>query len=71
MGNGDWLRGQTEHCLLAIRRQPVFVGGHQTTVLEAVRREHSRKPEEFYVVVEAMCPGTKVELFGRQQRDKW
>jgi N6-adenosine-specific RNA methylase IME4 len=71
MGTGDWLRGQTEHCLLAIRGKPVFLHGTHATVLEAARREHSRKPEEFYALAEATCPGSKVELFCRQQREGW
>jgi N6-adenosine-specific RNA methylase IME4/ParB-like chromosome segregation protein Spo0J len=71
MGTGDWLRGQTEHCLLAVRGKPVFVAGNHTTVLQALRREHSRKPEEFYAVVEATCPGARVELFCRQERSRW
>ena len=60
MGTGEWLRGQTEHCMLAIRGKPVFLHGNHATVLEAARREHSRKPEEFYALVEATCPGSKV-----------
>ena len=71
MGTGEWLRGQTEHCMLAIRGKPVFLHGNHTTVLEAVRREHSRKPEEFYALVEGTSPGSKVELFARQQREGW
>jgi N6-adenosine-specific RNA methylase IME4 len=71
MGTGDWLRGQTEHCLLAVRGAPVFLNGSHTTVIQAARREHSRKPEEFYALVEATCPGSKVELFARQQRSGW
>ncbi len=71
MGTGEWLRGQTEHCLLAARGKPVFLHGNETTALHTARREHSRKPEEFYSVVEATCPGAKVELFSRQQRSNW
>jgi N6-adenosine-specific RNA methylase IME4 len=48
IGTGDWLRGQTEHCLLATRGIPVFLKGQASTALEAARREHSRKPEEFF-----------------------
>ena len=66
-----WLRGQTEHCMLAVRGKPVFLHGNQTTVLEAARREHSRKPEEFYALVEMVCPGRRMELFARQQREGW
>ena len=71
MGTGEWLRGRTEHCLLAVRGKPVFLGGQHTTLLEAVRREHSRKPEEFYTIVVATSPGARVELFSRQVRDGW
>lgn len=71
MGTGEWLRGQTEHCLLATRGKPVFLHGSHTTVLEAARREHSRKPEEFYLIVDATSPGGKLELFCRQQRPGW
>jgi len=71
MGTGEWLRGQTEHCLLASRGKPVFVTGTHTTVLQAARREHSRKPEEFFALVEATCPGTTIELLARETRAKW
>jgi len=71
MGTGEWLRGQTEHCLLAVRGKPVFLHGNHSTVIEAARREHSRKPEEFYALVEATSPGSKLELFCRQQRVGW
>jgi len=71
MGTGEWLRGQTEHCLLAVRGKPVFLHGNHSTVLEAARREHSRKPEEFYAMVEATSPGSRVELFAREQRKDW
>jgi N6-adenosine-specific RNA methylase IME4 len=71
MGTGDWLRGKSEHCLLAVRGKPVFLLGNHTTILEAVRREHSRKPEEFYALVEATSPGGKLDLFCRQRRTGW
>ncbi|MBI1789570.1 MAG: hypothetical protein HYR60_18710 [Acidobacteria bacterium] len=71
MGTGEWLRGQTEHCILAARGKPVFLSGGHATVLEAPRREHSRKPEEFYSLVEKVCPGSRVDLFARKQREGW
>jgi N6-adenosine-specific RNA methylase IME4 len=71
MGTGEWLRGQTEHCLLAIRGKPVFLHGNHSTVLEAARREHSRKPEEFYAMVERTSPGNKMEVLSREERDHW
>lgn len=71
MGTGDWLRGQTEHCLLAVRGKPTVLLTNQTTLLRAPLREHSRKPDEFYALVEALCPGSKVELFAREARPGW
>lgn len=71
MGVGDWLRGQTEHCLMAVRGRPVVTLTNQTTALVAPLREHSRKPDEFYTLVEALCPGSKVELFAREARPGW
>jgi N6-adenosine-specific RNA methylase IME4 len=44
---------------------------NQTTLLKAPLREHSRKPDEFYALVEALCPGNKCELYARQQREGW
>jgi N6-adenosine-specific RNA methylase IME4 len=71
MGLGDWLRGKTEHCLLAVRGRPLVTLTNQTTVLHGPLRQHSRKPDEFYALVEALCPGSKVELFARSQRPGW
>jgi DNA adenine methylase len=71
MGCGDWLRGQTEHCLLAVRGQPTVTLTNETTVIHADAREHSRKPEDFYTLVESLCPGSKVELFARCRRPGW
>ncbi len=43
----------------------------QTTLLVAPAREHSRKPDEFYRLVEALCPGSRMELFARERRPGW
>jgi len=72
MGVGDWLRGRSEHCLLAVRGRPTVVLTNQTTVLEADAGEHSAKPEEFYAMVEKLCPDKRrLELFARRKRDGW
>jgi N6-adenosine-specific RNA methylase IME4 len=71
MGAGEWLRGQTEHCILAVRGRPVKTLTNQTTALQARRGRHSEKPEEFYRLVESLCPGPKLELFARKPREGW
>ena len=71
MGLGNWLRGQTEHCLMAVRGNPIVTLTNQTTALKAPTREHSRKPDEFYALVESLCPGNRLEMFSRQRREGW
>ena len=41
------------------------------TVLQAARREHSRKPDEQYRIIESCSPGPYLELFGRGVRPGW
>jgi N6-adenosine-specific RNA methylase IME4 len=71
MGTGDWLRGITEHCLLAIKGKPLVTLTNQTTALIAPRGKHSAKPVEFYALVESLCPGAKLEMFARAKREGW
>ena len=73
MGTGDWLRGQTEHCLLAVRGKPVVDLKNQTTLLHGKVRGHSEKPVEFYDLVESLCPAPRYAyLFSRyRHNDKW
>lgn len=71
IGTGDWLRGKTEHCILAVRGKPIVQLTNESTELRGVVREHSRKPESFYDLVEKLCPGTKLEMFARDPREGW
>lgn len=73
MGYGDWLRGQTEHCLMAVRGKPVVQLKNQTTLLRApMGGKHSQKPDEFHTLVESLCPAPRYAyLFSREQRDGW
>jgi N6-adenosine-specific RNA methylase IME4 len=34
-------------------------------------REHSRKPDEFYALIEQASPGPRIDMFGRQAREGW
>jgi MT-A70 len=52
-------------------RRPVVTLSNQSTLLHAPVRDHSRKPEEFYALVDSLCPGSKVELFARCERPGW
>jgi N6-adenosine-specific RNA methylase IME4 len=68
IGNGTWLRGQTEHCHLAVRGKPTVFLTNQSTLLTAPRGSHSEKPDAFYRMIAEMCPGSRVELFARRAR---
>lgn len=71
IGTGDWLRGQTEHCHLAIRGKPTILTTGQATVIHGPLQAHSQKPNSFYELVESICPGSKLEMFCRSPRDGW
>ena len=46
-------------------------GRRQVNVLSTQKREHSRKPDEFYEIIEACSPGPYLELFARYPRSGW
>ena len=76
LGVGHWLRNSTEHCALAVRGNVKAFAGrtltNESTILHSPRREHSRKPESFYQLVDKLCPDiTKLEMFARESRDGW
>lgn len=71
IGTGDWLRGQTEHVLMCVRGKPTVTLGAQSTILRAKAGRHSEKPGAFYPLVESLCPGSRVDLFARSDRDGW
>jgi N6-adenosine-specific RNA methylase IME4/ParB-like chromosome segregation protein Spo0J len=72
-GCGDWLRGQTEHCVLAVRGNPTVTLTNESTVLFAPARGHSVKPPEFYDLVERLCPAPRyLDVYSRyRHNDKW
>lgn len=73
-GMGYYVRGQHELLLIGKRgeiRAPE-PADRPSSVLAADRREHSRKPDEFYDLIERMYPEhSKVELFARRPRGGW
>lgn len=71
LGLGDWLRNNTEHCLLGVKGHPLWLNRKVTTILNAPSTKHSAKPEEFFALVEKLCLGNKVELFSRRKRPGW
>ncbi|MEK6591567.1 MAG: MT-A70 family methyltransferase [Pseudomonadota bacterium] len=71
IGMGYWTRKQSEMCLLATRGKPRRKSKGVREIIEAPRREHSRKPDEQYARIEALVGGPYLEMFARQERPGW
>lgn len=72
IGMGDLIRMQCEFCLVGIKGSPVFKDNHSVRdIIREPRREHSRKPEEFYRIVDSLCAGRKLDFFSREERTGW
>lgn len=73
-GVGFYFRNVTELCLFGIRgknARTLAAGRRQVNLLGTQKREHSRKPDEFYDIVEACSPGPRLEMFARGQHEGW
>jgi len=72
-GVGFYYRNVTEILLFGIRghMRTLAPGRRQVNLIATRKREHSRKPEEVYEIIEACSPGPYLELFARHPRDGW
>lgn len=71
VGQGYTTRKNAEFCLLAKRGRPARLRKDVLEVCLSPRREHSRKPEEFYTRIESFAAGPFLELFARAKRKNW
>lgn len=74
IGMGWWARSRFELLLICTKGKPPTpeAQNRPDAVIEAPRREHSRKPDEAREIIEQMFPGAKrVELYAREKRDGW
>jgi hypothetical protein len=46
-------------------------GRSQVNMIETRKREHSRKPDEQYALIESCSPGAYLEMFARHKRPGW
>ena len=73
-GVGFYFRNVTELILFGVRgknARTLAPGRSQVNMIETRKREHSRKPDEQYEIIEACSPGPFLELFGRGVRKGW
>ncbi|NLX03525.1 MAG: S-adenosylmethionine-binding protein [Phycisphaerae bacterium] len=72
-GVGFYFRNVTELVLFGVRgsMRTLSPGRTQVNLLSTRKREHSRKPDEIYDLIEACSPGPYLELFARFRRPGW
>lgn len=73
-GVGFYFRNVTEIVLFGIKgdnNRTLQPGRSQVNLLRSMKREHSRKPDEFISLIENCSPGPYLELFARGDRENW
>lgn len=71
MGPGYWARTMHEQVLIGTLGRPAKYSAFPS-LFDGIAREHSRKPEAFYALVEKHTAGARrLELFAREERVGW
>lgn len=73
-GVGFYFRNVTELILFGVRgknARTLAPGRRQVNFIATQKREHSRKPDEAYGLIEACSPGPFLEMFARGSREGW
>ncbi|MEM9015696.1 MAG: MT-A70 family methyltransferase [Verrucomicrobiota bacterium] len=73
-GVGFYFRNVTEILLFGVRGKNARTlppGRSQVNMIQSRKREHSRKPDEQYDLIEACSAGPFLELFSRGVREGW
>jgi N6-adenosine-specific RNA methylase IME4 len=72
IGGGHTVRNAHEVCVIGRRGKPTRLDKGVPSVIVASRGEHSAKPDAFYTLVERLCPGPYIDLYGRRRAsDSW
>jgi N6-adenosine-specific RNA methylase IME4 len=71
MGTGYWARSMHEPILIGTMGKPSKITAFPS-LFDGVARDHSRKPDEFYALVEKHTAGLRrCDIFARQLRPGW
>lgn len=72
-GVGFYFRNVTEPILFGVKGSMRTLAPARSTVnmIETRKREHSRKPDEQYDLIESCSPGPYLEMFARYAREGW
>jgi N6-adenosine-specific RNA methylase IME4 len=71
IGMGVWFRMQCEFCLVGIKGKPYWENTTYRDIIVESRREHSRKPDSFFEMIEKITMGNRLEYFSREKREGW
>jgi N6-adenosine-specific RNA methylase IME4 len=71
IGMGAWFRMQCEFCLVGIKGKPYWENTLYRDIITEARREHSRKPDSFFEMIEKITMGNRLEYFSREKREGW
>lgn len=73
-GVGFYFRNVTELLLFGVKgkaNRTLAPARSQVNLIRTIKREHSRKPDEIFPIIEACSPGPYLEMFARGNRDGW
>ncbi len=72
-GVGFYFRNVTELVLFGVRGRirTLQPGRRQVNIIRQQKREHSRKPDTLYTIIEECSRGPFLELFARERRQGW
>ena len=72
-GVGFYFRNVTELLLFGVKghMRTLAPGRSQVNMIETRKREHSRKPDEQYQLIESCSPAPYLELFARYPQPNW
>jgi len=70
-GLGQYFRGQHELCLFGVMGKLRTRFRNIPTVIFEKRREHSRKPDGMYELIEKASYPPRLEMFARRRRKGW
>lgn len=71
IGMGAWFRMQCEFCIVGVKGKPYWENTTFRDILNEPRREHSRKPDSFFEMIEKITMGRRLEYFSREKRNGW
>lgn len=73
-GVGFYFRNTTELILFGVKgknARTLAPARSQVNIIRTMKREHSRKPDELYDIIEACSPAPYLEMFARGPRKGW